>query len=120
MKTIKIFAAILLLSSCRTTLTSHVERINGRDSTVINYGLDENTAVPIIVERYTSDWEIMKEENRFILEHYYFIRCAGDTIYTKNGVTYNVVSHLIEPNKNVYRRSAFDTLKVYFRIIYKK
>ncbi len=118
-KLIILTAAVLLLSSCRTTLTRHVERINGKDSIVIHYGLDENTAVPIIVERYTSDWEIMKEENRFILENYYFIRCAGDTIYTKNGVTYNVVSHLIEPNKNVYRKSAFDTLKVYFKIIYK-
>lgn len=120
MKTTTIIAIALFVSSCKVTYTSHIEYDNNGDSTVvIDYGIDERTAVPIVVDKWASDFEIIKLENTFILENYEFIRTIGDTIYTKNGTTYNVVSHLIEPNKNVYKPNLFDTLKVYFKIIYK-
>ena len=104
---------IVLLFSCKTTKTYHIEyNKNGDEKIVLNGGFNEIGAIPILINEipYKNGKKVIRKENKFIFENYQFPIFLKDTVYIKNNIKYHLVYIKTEFN---------DTVEFYFNIQYK-
>ena len=107
------FSMAVLLFSCKTAKTYHVEyNKNGDEKIVLNRGFNEIGAIPILIKEipYRNGSKVILKENNFIFENYGYSTYLSDTLYIKNNIKYHVV--FIKTKNN-------DTVPFYFNIKYK-
>lgn len=103
----------VLLFSCKTTKTYHVEyNKNGDEIIIPNRGFDEIGAIPILIKEipYKNARKVIRKENKFIFENYDYSTYLSDTLYINNNNKFNVVYVITKNN---------DTVAFYFNIKYK-